>query len=225
MKSKLISVILGVLVIIGIAIFGNMCRIKYVDVVFSEGTPVAKADEIYSVLGIETGTSVLSVNEIDFKTRILKAYPDRSVEIVDVVRSFPDKMTVYIDYNPAVLAVARSDGSGYVLTDTEFQSYLHTSESDLDKNSLIIVKGLNVSNTFNSDPFREMYEMFGSLTAAGASSANLPSMFSSLTVEKDAYVFACRENNAFTLTIPRSERLYAAKYFDEYVEAYLSETV
>ena len=75
MKSKLIPVVIGAVIIIAIAVFGNICRIKDVDIVFSEDTPTATAEEIYSVLGIETGTSILSVNETDFRTRIQNAYP------------------------------------------------------------------------------------------------------------------------------------------------------
>lgn len=222
MKSKLIPVVIGAVIIIAIAVFGNICRIKDVDIVFSEDTPTATAEEIYSVLGIETGTSILSVNETDFRTRIQNAYPDRTVELVDVVRSFPDKMTIYIDYNPAVLAVRLSGNNGYVLTDTEFQSTVRVAETGLDKNKTIVVKGVAVTNTFNSDAFRELYELLSALKSAGADYEKLVAMFSEIKVGTDRYSFTARGVSDMTFSVPKSDRVNAGKYFSEYVNAFVS---
>lgn len=217
MKGKLVSVVVAVLIIIGIAVFGNIMRIQKVDVVFSENVPSAKADEIYDVLGIETGTSVLSVNETDFVTRVSNAYPDRSVLVVDVVRGFPDKMTVYIDYNPGVVAVPTKDGSGYVVTDTEFQSNTPKTEDELVKSELLILKGTAVGSSFNVDEFRFLYELFSSLKTAGLTAEKLPEVFSSLELKEGKYIFVSRRNPDKTLTVPESERGNAAEYYRDFV--------
>ncbi len=221
MKLKIISIVIGVVLVATIAVFGNLCRVGEVNLVFTENCTDSEADEIYSVLEIETGASILSVNENDFKRRVLAAFPDRSVSVIDVVRSFPNKVTVYLDLNYPLFAVPLMNGTGYALADRDFQLNKTTDESSLDKSEIVIVRGVTVGNSFNLPVFGIIRDLAKGLRAAGLPDEAIAALLKEISFEGDSIVCTTRTGGTFSIAYLDSddvaERTEAAYY--EYISA------
>ena len=207
MKLKIISVAIGVVLVAVIAVFGSLCRVREVDIVFSESVDMNKADEIYTALETETGASIIAVNENDLIRRINAAYPDRSVVVTDIIRSFPDKVTVYIDLNEPIFAVPRMTGDGYQLADKDFQLNLAASESDLDKSRIVVISGVNVGNSFDLPVFSSIRGAVLGLNAAGLSDDGIVALLSEISIENGDIIFKTRSGAAFRTSLYPSETL------------------
>lgn len=207
MKLKITSIAIGLIVVILIAVFGNLCRVREVDVVFTEELTSEDADAVYAALEIETGASIIGVNENDFKRRIYAAYPDRTYIVTDVIRTFPDKVTVYVDVNKPLFAVPLMDGTGYALADKDFQLNLKATESELDKSSLIILSSVTVGNSFNLPVFAAIREAVAGMESASVSDEAVAALISEITVEGDTFVFKTRSGGSFRVAASPAETL------------------
>lgn len=221
MKLKIISIAIGLVLVSIIAVFGNLCRVREVDVVFTEELSSDDADAVYAALEIETGASIIGVNENDFKRRIYAAYPDRSYIVTNVIRTFPDKVTVYVDVNKPLFAVPLMDGTGYALADKDFQLNMKVSESELNKSSLIIVSAVSVGNSFNLPVFAALREAFYGLSDAASCDEAAVALISEIAVEGEYFVFKTRTCDAFRVFASPVETLRerSADALEEYFSA------
>ena len=203
MKYKTVAIVLGVVLVAMIALFGNLFRVREVSVEYVGASPTeADPADVYSVCAIETNGSILNLNENEIRERVAAAYPDRLITVIDVVREFPDTVKVYVEEHAPMCAVPLRDGTGYAIADRDFALDRKAREADLDKNSLIMIIGLTVGNSYDTADFATLRNVFLALESEGIPAAAQPRFLASIAFEGDKIKLNTRTGD--TLTIDRS---------------------
>lgn len=170
MKRRVISVAVGVVIVLAITIFGNLFKIGQVEVEFQD-TPVSvDVVDIYDNSDIELGQSILSLNENLVKRNIMNSYSDNAVAVTDIVRVFPNKVVIYCTEHVPMCAIEKkNDPNVYALADGDFQLNRVENKEDVDLSQLILLKGVAVDDTYNTETFRNVNLLFRTLKGEGIS--------------------------------------------------------
>ena len=203
MKYKTVAIVLGVVLVALIALFGNLFRVREVSVTYVGESPTAvDPAEVYSVCAIETNGSILNLNENEIRERVAAAYPDRLITVKDVVREFPDTVKVYVEEHAPICAVPLRDGTGYAIADRDFALDRKSSEADLDKDNLIMIRGLTVGNSYDTADFACLRSIFVALEEEGMPAAAQPAFLASVTFGGDKIELYTR--TGATISVDRS---------------------
>ena len=168
MKRRYISIAIGVIVVMIVAIFGNLMKINKVEVEFDEAPSSVDAVEIYGFSTIKLGDSILSLNENVVKKTIMDSYEDNSIAVTDIVRVFPNKVIIYCQEHVPMCALAKKNNQDvYAIADGDFQlnKVVNRQEANLDE--LILIEGVEVGDTYNTDVFKTLNKLFRALEEEG----------------------------------------------------------
>lgn len=168
MKKRYISVAIGLLVVALITIFGNVCKIRKVEVEFEKEPVSTSAIEIYENSKIEMGSSILSLNENVVKKNIMESYDENLVAVTDIVRVFPNKIIIYCVEHTAMVALGvKGESEVYALADGNFQLDKKVSKDSVDLSNLILIEGAEVEDTYNTTTFKTINAVFKALEVQG----------------------------------------------------------
>lgn len=160
MKRNPLPILIAVIIVSVIATMGAIMRVSEVSVDINGQNIVA--EEIINVSQIKRGGSILSLNELDAINRIESAYADNSVKVEGIERVFPNKVIIYIKERTPIFAVKRENTDKYILTDIDFQMS-RNSDANTDLANYIVIKGITVNVSFDTQSFKILNEIFNNL--------------------------------------------------------------
>ena len=221
MKKRYFSVAIGLIIVIVIAIFGNVCKISKVDVEF-EKTPVSvSAVEIFENSKIRMGSSILSLNENLVKKNVMESYDENLIAVTDIVRVFPNKVIIYcVEHTPMVAVSVKGDNTVYAIADGDFQLDKKVAKDKVDISSLILIEGVEVDDTYNTSTFKIINKVFKALEQEGLDYNAQAKFIAKLTFGVGSLTVTTRDDK--TLILDYTSRDVAVSVASEY-QNYLSQ--
>lgn len=183
MKKVIIAATVGIVLIACIIVCGQMFTINFVNVEFVNGVQTTTEQKILLLADIDTNTNIFVLNESALKKRIEDGYPDNSVKVTDVVREFPNKVTIKVMERVALFKIKASAGNlnGYACTDRNFQRNVIYSYDDLKDDVLINVIGIELKDSFQTDECYILKNIVNAFIDCGIKEEALPYFIQEIT--------------------------------------------
>lgn len=218
MKKRYLSVAIGLIIVVAIAIFGNICKIQKVEVAFSKAPVSTSTVEVYESTKIEMGDSILNLNENLIKQNVANTYEGNSVMVTDVVRVFPNKVVIYCMENlPMVAVKVKGESEVYAVTDGNFQLNKKVAKSELDLEGLILIEGIEVTNTYNTEGFKTINKVFKAFEGQGLDFNAQAKFFKKLIKGENTVTLETRDGCVLTLNTTGDLSLEAQKAYTNYL--------
>ena len=168
MKRRYISVAIGLIIVIAITVFGNICKINKVEIEFEKEPVSVDSVEIFGNSTIELGSSILGLNENLVKRSIMDAYSDNSIAVTDIVRVFPNKVIIYcVEHVPMCAVQKKNNSEVYAIADGDFQLNKVVEKKYANLSELILIEGAEVDDTYNTATFILINKLFKALESEG----------------------------------------------------------
>lgn len=228
MRKKIAAIILCVCLVALISGIGGIFNIKKIEIEFLDKTENQSASEAFAQLGISLQTSILNVNENKIKANIKSKNLDRSIEVVDVERIFPNKIKIKLRGRTPICYV-KGAGNIYWIADKDFQTNLSSNSIDeLSNNSYIMIKGieLNKDPSFNREEFVTIKDVFKVLNNYWSDHA-IKTSIKEINVNDDHILFVPKAGDDVKLSVLVGEDKTKIKddvvdFYNKYVETYYS---
>lgn len=169
MKKKISVVVIIVVVITLIGILGGVFNVKTIEVQFKNKPDGIAVSDVLAKSGLELRRSILNLNENEVTKKINHAYPDRSIEVVDIERKFPNKIILTVLGRTPICYVKDEDSNVY-LADADFQlerKIAKTNVKEGDTKNLIAIEGYELSAqaaNYDNDVLKKVRMIFLSFT-------------------------------------------------------------
>lgn len=147
MNKRIVAIIIGLVLIAGLAVGGQVFNIDEIEVRFSNFTDDYTAEEIAEICGIEKGKSILSVKEAYAEEALEETVKTGRLQLDSIDRVYPNKVVINIDVLQPTFIVHTDDGK-VVPTDVDFLIKEKVSYDD-EYSHLIDIRGLEISDTMN----------------------------------------------------------------------------
>ena len=192
MKKGIIITIVFVIVIAMFLAGGQIFTVRHVNVVFENKTGITDESDIISVVGLDKRNNIFSVNERELKTKVSDKYADHSIVVTDVVRSFPDTVTIYVKERTPILLIKVYSPTGderYVPTDKDFQrgTVYNKGDSALGL-KLIKVTGIEVKDSFNTPELSLLRAVLNIFVSFGFEESALPYFLEEVSYDEGEYL-------------------------------------
>ena len=176
MKRVVITVAIGIMIIAGIIVCGQMFKVQFVNVEFDNGVTVTNEESILSLADIDTNTNIFVLDEKQIKERIENGYENNAIKVTDIVRSFPNKVTIKVMERVSLYKIKAETEtqSGYVSVDRNFQRNKIYSFEELKDEILINVTGISINNSFKSKECYQLQSIANALISNGIQEEALP---------------------------------------------------
>lgn len=184
MKKGIIFTTVFLIIIVAFIAGGQIFTVRNVNVVFYNRTGLTTETEVIDIVGLDRRNNIFSVNERAVKQKVAKAFPDNSIYVTDVERSFPDSVTIYVKERALIFKVKVYSPTGanrYVPTDKDFQRGVVYDEGDpaLDR-KLIAVNNVEVYSSFDTEEFVVLRAIVKVLLECGFEEEALPYFISAI---------------------------------------------
>lgn len=184
MKNKIIAITLSVILIAAIIAFGEIFRVKNIEVELQSFTGVTSEAEITELSGLNKYSSIFSVEEDVVEERIESAYEGNAIDVVNIERCFPSKVKLYVRERLPIFAVKVAEREGMIVpTDRQFQRNAIMSSSDVDF-PLINVEGVEVNKSFNTENFRFLKSVADSFIDLGMTEEGLAKFVKTILINE-----------------------------------------
>ena len=189
MKKGILITAIFLIVIAAFLAAGQIFCVRHVNVVFENKTGITDESEVISVIGLDRRNNIFSVNEREVKQKVAAHYVDNAIVVTDVVRSFPDTVTVYVKERTPILKIkvySPTEELRYVPTDKDFQrGTVYDAGDPALSMRLIEVTGLEVVDTFDKPEFVLLRSVLNTFVSFGFEEAALPYFFTTANVDDD----------------------------------------
>ncbi|MBO7156579.1 MAG: FtsQ-type POTRA domain-containing protein [Clostridia bacterium] len=168
MKKRYISIAVGLVLVMLVAVLGNICKITKIEVCFEKAAVKVSSVEIFENSGIEMGESILSLNENLVRRNVMQSYSDNSIIVTNIERVFPNKVVIYVTENVPICAISvAGQENHYALADGNFQLTRIVGIEDVVFDELIYIDGVQVGDTFNTPTFETIHKLFRAFEQEG----------------------------------------------------------
>lgn len=219
MKKKYILIIASIVVIALIVACGQIFTVRNVSVVFYNKTGLADEAGVLKASGLSGHNNIFNVKESDVKSRVANAYPDRSVVVTNIVRNFPDKVTIYVKERVPIfkIPVYSADGEDkFVPTDKDFQRGNIQNGESIDA-LLVEIKGFLVHETFDVKECVQLRALANALIKKEIEEDALPYFLSEVTFDNGNLNVLIRETNAMFIISADKVAEQTAILYDNYL--------
>ena len=166
-KSAVFAIIFCTVVLAAIVFFGVFFTVKEITVRYDNDVTSADKQAVLSVIDIDAQTNIFSVNEKKIKQKVETAFPDNSIEVSKVVRSFPNKVTVVVRERTQLFKIGVKNTEKFVAADKDFRRSAIHAESDLTDKKLINVIGFEIVDSFAVEACYQLKDFANALVGAG----------------------------------------------------------
>ena len=219
-KSTVFAIIFCTVVLAAIVFFGVFFTVDKIDVRFENDVTSADKQAVLAVIDVDAQTNIFSVNEKKIKQKVEEAFPDNSIEVVKVVRSFPDKVTVVVRERTQLYKIRIKYEAEFVAADKDFRRNTAYTAEQIDSEKLIEVNGFEVADSFAVDGCYKLKSFAYALLDAGFSEDSLTTFVNKIDFEEDRFVatlfdgatFAIDYNDVAASTASCVQRYYATSY-------------
>lgn len=205
MKKKYIIIAISLVIVTLLIVCGNVFAVKNVNVVFENNTDKTTEFEILEAAGIDDGLMIFNLRENEIKSKVAKHYKDNSIVVTNIVRKFPNIITLYVKERIPIFKISvysQTNTNAFVPVDKDFQmGTITTQESN---NYLIQVNNLVVKDTFDLKECAELRTLANSLIEVGIKEEALPYFIEYINFTADFIKVKLRNSNA-TLSVKRTD--------------------
>ncbi len=188
MKKNCIVIIASVLILCSIITFGEIFTVKEVEVSFVDEKTSVGEKEILILADIYQYGNIFAVDEKDVANRIENGFDDNSVEVINIVRSFPNKVTIYARERFSMFYMKKfANEEQLVVTDLEFQRSTLIGIGE-NVESYVGIVGAEVNTNFNTPELLDVYEMGQALTEIGMTEESIRSFLHTIEFVGNAMV-------------------------------------
>lgn len=176
MKKAIIAIVVGLVIVAMVIAFGHVFAVRYVSVEFQNNVACTTKQEILSGAEISSGTNIFVVDEKKVMQRIERQYEDSDIKVVDIVREFPNKITIKVMERFAIFKIDAEfmNESGYVCVDRNFQRTKIYNSGVIQTKKLIDIVGYKVSGTYVTDECYRLRDIANAFIACGIQEEALP---------------------------------------------------
>lgn len=221
MKKKYVLIALSVLVVAAIVVCGQLFTVRHVSVVFYNKTGIADEADVISAAGLGGRNNIFNIKEADLKKNVAEAYPDNSIVVTDIVRNFPNKLTIYAKERIPIFKIkvysASAEGNDrYVPTDKDFQRGTVQHEADISF-QLITVTGFEVHETFDVKECVQLRNLVNTLIDEKIDEEALPYLISSINFEDGFLIVNFRGTGSVMKISSNAVAEQTRQLFNEYL--------
>lgn len=198
MKKTVIAVVVG-LVIVGLIIaFGQIFTVRYINVEFENAVSATSKEEILSIADIDTHTNIFVMDEKALAKKIENAFEDNVVSVDNIVRHFPNTVTINVSERIALFKIpARVGGkTGYVSVDKNFQRTEIYQEDALQDEVLIDIRGVEITSSYNIDECIALKNIADTLLTIGFKEESIPYLIRTIEFTGDDMTVVLRTDGA-----------------------------
>ncbi len=199
-KTTVFSIIFCTVVLAAIVFFGVFFTVKDITVRYDNDVRSVDKQAILSVIDIDAQTNIFSVDEKKIKQKIETAFPDNSIEVYQVVRTFPDKVTVVVRERVQLFKIRIKNTDNYVAADKDFRRSAAHSESDLADIDLIVVRGFDIIDSFAVDGCYQLKDFANALISFGFSVDSLTTFVNSIDFSEDKMLVTIFDGATFSIS-------------------------
>lgn len=215
-KSTVFAIIFCTVVLAAIVFFGVFFTVKEITVRYDNDVTSVDKQAVLSVIDIDAQTNIFSVNEKKLKQKVETAFPDNSIEVTQVVRTFPNKVTVVVRERVQLFRIRVKNTDNYVAADKDFRRSAIYAESGLAGKDLIVVTGFEISDSFAVDGCYQLKDFANALINSGFNVDSLTTFVSSIDFSEDKMLVTLFDGASFSL--PRNNvRASAATCLNAYL--------
>lgn len=175
MKKAVIGIAVGLVIVAMIITFGQVFTVRYIGVEFENSVSSTDKQEIVSLADIDSTTNIFVLDENTIKQRIESAFPDNVIRVTDVVREFPNKVTIKVSERIAIYKIEAQtkEEKGFVAVDRNFQrNTIYATEEELNGMELVSVKGFTVNESFVTEECYALRDIANSILAYSGEQGN-----------------------------------------------------
>lgn len=147
MKKKIAVMLICVLLVSLVSVLGGIFNVRSIQVLFLYKQKQASAADIIADSGLQLRASILNINETSVKAKVSRINNDRSVEVYDIERVFPNKVILKVKAHNPMFYLESENGKTY-LADVDFQL---NKEIESNVSSLIPIIGYKLQNDVSFD--------------------------------------------------------------------------
>ena len=198
-KSTVFAIIFCAVVLAAIVFFGVFFTVDKIDVRFENDVTSADKQAVLAVIDVDAQTNIFSVNEKKIKQKVEEAFKDNSIEVVKVVRSFPDKVTVVVRERTQLFKIRVKYEAEYVAADKDFRRNSIYLADQIEQKKLIEVNGFEVADSFAVDGCYRLKKFAYALLDAGFSEDALTTFVTKIDCEETQMVATLFDGATFTI--------------------------
>lgn len=205
MKKKYIIIAISLVIVTLLIVCGNVFAVENVNVVFENNTNNTTEYEILQAAGIDDGLMIFNLRENEIKSKVAKHYKDNSIVVTNIVRKFPNIITLYVKERIPIFKISvysQTNTNAFVPADKDFQMGTITTKEV--NNYLIQVNNLVVKDTFDLKECAQLRMLAKSLIEEGIKEEALPYFIEYINFTADFIKVKLRNSNA-TLSVLRTD--------------------
>ena len=218
MKKGIVITAICLVVVLAFLVGGQIFTVRHVNVVFNNKTGLTTESEILSAVGLDKNNNIFSINERSLKKKVTDRFTDNSIVISDVVRSFPDTVTLYVRERAPVFLLKVYSPTGderYVPTDKDFQRGTVYEASDISPDlKLIEVEGFEVVDTFDVPQLTLLRSIANLFLSFGLEESALPYFIDKVVYEESSLSVVLASGARFVINATADA---VKDVYDEYV--------
>ena len=205
MKKVVVAVAIGLVLVALIIAFGQIFTVRFVTVDFVNGVSSTDKQRILDLADINPNTNIFILDEKKIADKIQKGFEDNVIKVTDIVREFPNKVTIKVSERIALFRIkAITDKeSGYVAADKNFQRTAVFSYEELKSEVLTDVIGFTVEGTYRRDECYALRDIADAFIECGIEEEALPYFICSIEFTETKIVIRLRTTDT-TFTVPKS---------------------
>ena len=149
MKKKIAVLFICILLVALVSVLGGIFNVKSIKVLLIGKQEEVSPADIIADSELQLGESILNINETTIKTKVNRANSDRSIEIYDIERVFPNKIILKVQVRNPLFLIESEKGKKY-LADVDFQLNKEDKGESFQK-TLIPITDYKLKNNVNFD--------------------------------------------------------------------------
>ena len=198
-KTTVFAIIFCTVVLAAIVFFGVFFTVKEITVRYDNDVTSADKQAVLSVIDIDSQTNIFSVNEKKIKQKVETAFPDNSIEVSKVVRSFPNKVTVVVRERTQLFKIGVKNTENFVAADKDFRRSAIHAESDLADKKLILVTGFEIVDSFAVDACYQLKDLASALVSSGFNVDSLTTFIKKIDFSADKMTVTLFDEATFSI--------------------------
>ncbi len=202
MKSRVITGIVSLLVIIFIVVLAKTFMVKTVTESFSADPINVEAGEVIAAADLDYSVMIWSIDEDALAEKIESSFSDNSIDVTSIERVFPDTVIIHVTERIPICVVGyASDDTKIALVDYDFQLNMLENAEDVDTSNYIVITGVEVENTYNTAAFIAIKGVLEDIVATGVDSSQLPQLIATICYTDQQITLTYRDGSEIIVNL------------------------
>ncbi len=213
-KVTVIGIVLCMLLLFGIIFFGVFFAVDEISIQFENDVTLTDKTAVMNAIEIEKYANIFALDEDSIKEDVEKTVEGNGIEVVNVVRNFPNDVTVIIRERTPVYKIAIEESDQFVAPDKDFRRTNKYTAEELDGVDIITVKNYSVKNTLATEECYCLRSIAKELLTLGFTDSSLVVFIKEASFEEDSVILTTFDGAYLVVqkgnVVPSLDAAYAA---------------